>query len=462
MKIAKRKPNHLNRKSKESIETASNKLMKNIRWFKISLSLSLLLIFAVSLSAEEIFTPLEKNSLTGLTWEECVELAGKNHPDLVSAEEKLKQAKADKVITMSTYLPQVASSLTEKTSESAPTREKTDTYSFALTGTQLLFDGLKTPYDIAQAREGVKSLQFNYNVTSSNVRLQLRSAFVKLLKVQELLSITEEILQRRKQSAALVKLRYKAGREHKGSLLTAEANLAQAEFEVSQTKRNIKLAQRRLNKELGRRKFVPVKVKGDFKIIRSNMKFDFEDLAERTPFLQSLITQKEAARLGLKSAKVAFFPQIYANTSYGKSSTDIWPPERESWSVGAGMSFPIFGGGKRWATVSKSRAKLNQLQADERSGRDGVIFTLEETWTGFQDALDKVQVEEKFLKAAEERAKIAQTQYSSGLITFDNWIIIEDNLVSAKKSFLEAQADALIAEANWIQAKGGTLNDESR
>ncbi|MBA7676181.1 hypothetical protein ES703_84422 [subsurface metagenome] len=102
---------------------------------------------------------------------------------------------------------------------------------------------------------------------------------------------------------------------------------------------------------------------------------------------------------------------------------------------------------------------MNQTQADERSGRDSVILTLEETWTELQDAIDKVQVKKKFLKAAEERAKIAQTQYSSGLITFNDWIIIEDNLVSTKKSFLDAQADALIAEANWIQAKGGTLND---
>ncbi len=443
--------------------------MKNIRWFKIPLFLSLFLVFSISLYAEEMLTPLEVRIkgaavasgdllLTGLTWEECVKIARKNHPDLVSAEEKLNQAKANKAITTSNLLPQINSILSEKTSKSA-TKDRTDTYSYEVTGKQLLFDGLKTPYDIAQAKEEIKSSQFNYEVTSSNVRLRLRTAFVKLLRAQELLSITEEIARRRKQSAELVKLRYEAGREHRGSFLTAEANLAQAEFEVSQAKRNIKLAQRRLNKELGRPKFVPVRVKGVFGIIYSDRKkSDFEDLAERTPFLQDLIAQKEAARFGLKSAKADFFPQIYASTSYGKTASH-WPPNQEAWSVGASISLPIFEGAKRWATVSKSRAKLNQTQADERSGRDGVIFTLEETWTELQDAIDKVQMKKKFLKAAEERAKIAQTQYSSGLITFNDWIIIEDNLVSTKKSFLDAQADALIAEANWIQAKGGTLDD---
>ena len=101
---------------------------------------------------------------------------------------------------------------------------------------------------------------------------------------------------------------------------------------------------------------------------------------------------------------------------------------------------------------------MNQRQADERSSRDSVILTLEETWMTMQNAMETVAVQKKFLRAAEERAKIAQAQYSNGLISFDNWIIIEDDLVGAKKAFLDAQANAYIAEAEWIQAQGGTLD----
>jgi len=87
-----------------------------------------------------------------------------------------------------------------------------------------------------------------------------------------------------------------------------------------------------------------------------------------------------------------------------------------------------------------------------------VILTLGETWKNLQDAIDNVSVEKMFLGAAQERAKIAQAQYSNGIINFDDWIIIEDNLVSAKKAYLNVQANLLITEANWVQAKGGTLS----
>jgi outer membrane protein TolC len=122
------------------------------------------------------------------------------------------------------------------------------------------------------------------------------------------------------------------------------------------------------------------------------------------------------------------------------------------------LSLPLFEGGRRTAEVSRTKALFNQAQADERSGRDSVILTLEQTWTEFQDGIDRVEVQRKFLEASEERSKIAQAQYSTGLITFDNWTIIEDDLVRTKRSFLDAQGNALISEAEWLQARGETLD----
>ena len=392
-----------------------------------------------------------------LTWEDCIGEARKNHPDLASAQEKLNQAKANKAIARSNVFPEINSSLSKKTSE-RDSDEKTDTYSYGITGKQLLFDGFKTSSNIASASVNIKSAQYNYEVTSSNVRQKLRSAFVALLRAQKLLDITENISKRRKQSVQLVKLRYEAGREHKGSLLTAEANFAQAQFEVAQAKRNINVAQRQLTKELGRRKLTPIRVKEDFEIKYSNReKPDFEELAERNPLLKEVIARKEMAKFGLKSARADFFPQVYANASAGRSAS-AWPPDEDQWSAGITLSFPLFEGARRTAEVSRARSVLSQSEANERSSRDDVILTLEKTWTNFHDAVDKVKVQNKFLEAAEERAKISEAQYSTGLISFDNWIIIEDDLVRAKKSFLDSRANALIAEANWIQAKGVILN----
>lgn len=415
---------------------------------------------SINAGAEEILAPLEKSSLTGLTWQDCVREAKENHPDLVSAGEQIYQAESDKAITKSTYLPQISSDAAGKTSKTAG-KDSAETYSYGVSAKQLLFDGFKTAQDIAAAFANIKSAQYNYNVTSSDVRLRLRTAFVELLKAQELEDITEDIAKRRKQNLDLVQLRYEAGREHKGALLTSGADLARAEFEVTQAQRDISLSQRKLTKELGRSQKAQIKAEGNFEIAYVDEVPDFESLTDNTPFLRQLIAKKDTAGFGLKSAEAEFFPEVYANLSAGRTASK-WPPDKDEWSGGLSLSFPIFEGGSRIAKVDKARAKLNQTEADRRSGHDSIILTLEQTWKELQDAIDKVKVQQKFLEAAQERAKITQAQYSIGLVSFDDWSIIEDNLVQAKKAFLDAKANALIAQANWIQARGGTLDDATK
>ena len=416
------------------------------------------------------FLPGNATAEEVIAWKACVEEAKRDHPDLISAAEKINQYKAAKEITRSAYIPQITGNASEVTSKGATFgssdvqvgngRQASTSYDYSITGEQLLFDGFKTSYDLSAAERNIIAQKYNYDVTSSNIRLRLRTAYANLLAAQGLLKISEEIEARRKQNLELVRLRYEGGREHRGSLMTSEADLAQAVFDTNQARRSIFLAQRQLTKELGRGSFVPMTVDGDFSVREADSERpDFEKLCETTPLLEQLVAQKEAAKYGVKSAKAMFFPQIYASGTIGNTNINAFPDKNE-WSAGTSLIFPFFDGGNTIATVSKSKAVLGQAEADEKSGRDGVIYTLSNTWTTLQDAVEKVGVAQKLLEAAQERARIAEAEYSIGLLIYDNWIIIENNLVTAKRTFLSTERDALVAEANWVQAKGGTLDHD--
>jgi len=64
--------------------------------------------------------------------------------------------------------------------------------------------------------------------------------------------------------------------------------------------------------------------------------------------------------------------------------------------------------------VDQATAVFNQARANERSARDGIILTLEQKWATLQDAVQTVGVQKDFLDAAQERANIAESQYSLG------------------------------------------------
>jgi len=395
-----------------------------------------------------------------LSWIECIRESAKNHPDLIAALQTVKQSQGAKQETKSVLFPQVSADVTAETAKTAGSSKSSNSYSYGVSGTQLIFDGLKTINNVRAASEDINAAKEGFRFTSTTVRFRLRSAFIDLLKAEEMLRITEEIFRIRRENLELITLRYESGLEHKGALLTAEADLAQAKYGSSQTNRSVLVAQRGLIKEMGRKGFLPISVKGDFKVIeQSQEQPDFEKLARNNPSLLQLSAQRRSAEFSLKSAYANFFPEVSANGGANKTGP-TWVPKGEQWNLGIGLSLPLFEGGLRTAQVTQARALVNKLQENERSTHDGIILTLQQAWVGLQDALENVSVQRKILVAAEERSKIAQAQYSIGLVTFDNWTIIEDNLVSAKGNYLDAQAAALLAEARWIQAKGETLEYE--
>lgn len=415
---------------------------KSVRVIIISLIFSL--GFLNSVRGEEI-----------LTWQDCVKEAAKNHPDLIAAEESIKQSEASKKIAASSLFPQIDSNVDASRAKAA--KKTTDTYTYGVSGTQLLFDGTKTINNVNAAAENINAAKQGFRFASATVRFRLRTAFVNLLKAQEMLRITEEIYNIRRANFELVTLRYESGLEHKGALLTAEADLAAARYEISQAKRDVEVAQRELIKEMGRSQLTPVRVNGGFKVRDATKeKPDFETLAKNDPSLQQLMAQKNAAEFKVKSAYADFFPTLSGQAGADKTGSH-WSPQGDRWNLGLALSMPIFEGGLRLAQVSQAKSLLNQLQANERSARDSVVLTLEQAWATLQDAIDNVGVQEKSLVATQERSNIAEAQYSIGFIAFDNWTIIEDNLVKAKKAFLDAQANCLLVEAGWIQAKGETL-----
>ena len=401
-----------------------------------------------------------------LSWGACIQEAAKNHPDLIAAQESIKQSQASKNITASALFPQLDTNLSAGSSRTtsgkgdSATHSISDSYSYGVTASQLLFDGLKTINNVNAAKENIKASQQGYKFTSTQVRLRLRTAFINLLRAQELIQVTGDIVKIRRDNFELITLRYESGLEHKGALLTAEANLSEADFELAQAKRDIELAQRQLTKELGRKEFVPLVVKGNFTVIDAAKKRpNLEVIAESNPSLRQLTAQKNAAAFSIKSAYANFFPVLTGSAGANRSGSH-WLPGGDQWNTGLSISLPIFEGGLRLAQVSQAQGLFNQLRENERSTRAGIIVDLEQSWVALQDALETVVVQNKQLIATEERSKIAEAEYATGFINYDNWTIIEDNLVSAKTRYLNAQANALLAEANWIQAKGEVLEYE--
>jgi outer membrane protein TolC len=430
--------------------------------------LPLLLIFFV-LSGRLVFAE-------ELTWPQIVGEAMKNSPSLISAREKLNQAKAASWLPTSSALPQISASASGSKSGNEPGADATPTilggitynpsntygesYSYGLSAKQLLFDGFDTAQQMLKASEDLKAAELNYKIASSQVRYNLRQSYAQLMKAQKQVIITGQIYDLRKKQYNDIRLRYNSGTEHKGNLMNSEADMDEAQFEQDQASRQLDLAKLDLAYKLGRDKSEGLEIKEDFTASEATDKApDFDGLFKEN-YSQLLATaQTRSTGYALGSAISSMLPSVYLNGSLGRGGADLMP-ETTQWSFGLNMSFSVFDGGKSAAEIAQASAVLSQAKADEISADQQVIYGLKSVWNAFKDAVMTLAVQSKYLTATEERAQIADAQYSTGLIVFNDWTIIQDSLVSTQKSFVTAEAQLLISEAAWVQAKGGTLEDD--
>lgn len=387
-----------------------------------------------------------------LTWDECVRKVLADNPDIRGARESLRAAEADWKSSRATYLPDISASGSYSRTHAPRTG---DNFSYGVSGSQRLYPGLDDRPEVEQSAAQLDAARAGLASTVASVRYSLKSAFADMLFAQENIRLTEKIADRREQNVRLVKARFDAGREHKGSYLRLQAAAHQARFEVQQARRALRVAQRKLLQMLGQEKFSDVGVRGSLETDTPPSNPDIEMLSEQVPAVIEATANRRAAEAGLTVTRRRFGPTVSASASASRSSGK-WLPRIESgeWTGGISISLPLYSGTSEKYDVISAEAGVIRLQSSEKNAKDQAVYDLEDKLASLSDAIGQVAVQDDFLEAAKVRAQIGQAQYTSGLLSFEDWDIIENDLIDKQKSSLAGRRTALIAESAWQETLG--------
>lgn len=417
---------------------------------RIARTLALLLGILISAARAPAWTD-------DLTWEKALSIARKSNPDIRSSRSSVDAAKARYMAGFSGFFPQITGGLSAAHSDTAsdgatPSLDR----SMNLTAQQDLFSGFGTKSSLESARLAWQGEQAAARHTEARVRDDLRSAFIEVVYGSENVSLLSVIRDRRRDNRDMIQLRYKAGRENLGSLMRAGALFRRAQFELERASRQLASARKRLARTLGVAMDQAGSVKGNFSVNLSGTRPDFSRLALETP--QYLISryQRDKARSQVTLARADFFPALSVSGTGSRRATD-GGGDRDSWSAGAQVNYAFFSGAKSLNGLREARLSLEKSSADFEAVARETEVVLEETHSNFEDAAGLAQVQEEFLKAAEERAKISRAQYSNGLVSFQDWDLIESDLISAQKDALTARRGAVLAASAWDKILGRGL-----
>ncbi|MDD5678197.1 MAG: TolC family protein [Kiritimatiellae bacterium] len=391
-----------------------------------------------------------------VTWDDCVGELIRNNPQLSAAGAAVEKARTDVKGNYSPFLPQISASgsIGKSNTELDTGYQDSTSYQAGLSAYLNLFSGFGNVATLRRSQALLKIAEINLQATKAALSAALTQSFARLLYAQDFVRVSEIIANRRKENVNLVEMRFEAGRENKGSDLRSKAYFRQARFEVTQAQRGLKTAQQQMAATLGRHEIGILAVTGNWDSVDLPQGPDINALALQTPDYRNAETQVRAAREGVRIAYSDFYPSWSVNGAIGRSDDDSLIPKNDQWSVSTAISFPLFVGGQHWYAARGAKADQRKAEDTLLDTRNQMVSTLEDRFTAWQNAVEQIEVQNEFLRAAEVRSEIARAQYQNGLLSFEDWDLIENDLIDKQKSMLASRRDAMLARSAWEKALG--------
>jgi outer membrane protein TolC len=294
-----------------------------------------------------------------------------------------------------------------------------------------------------------------YDTTKARISFDLKTAYESLIYAIDFKVLTEEIIRRREENNRLVELRFESGRENKGSAYLSEAYLAQAKLDDLQASNAKRISSAQLARALGLDEYSDISINGPIPVNEPESGTpDLLKIALATPDYRQLEALENAADAGVTIARSGFYPSLDLTGTLGRQVSPVFVGAQDRWSVGIALTLPFLSGGSdfystRSAIDARTAAEFQRVNISRQ-----VRARLEQSYASYLEAVMKFKVDTSFKQATTVRAEIARKRYNNGLLTFEDWDVIENDLINRQKAYLQSKRDRVIAEAAWEQAQG--------
>lgn len=417
------------------------------------------------LTATFLFSASPAPATERITWQDCVDRVARQNPEIAAAREKLSSSTSKKKAAYSGFLPKLTGSGNVNRGNSYSFSQlggvplntpagDSSVSSVSLQLTQNIFAGFRDASLVEQTQANEEVSVATLDQSAVQASYDLRSAFAGLLYAQSYLDLSERIIKRREENAQLVELHFESGIENKGSVMLSKAFVGQARYDKTVARNDFDVARQQLARVMGLDDAKEFTISGGMPLSEPGPEPDLKAIAKATPVYRQSQAEEASRRAGVDLARANFYPSLDLTGTLSAQGNN-GPPSTSKRSLMLGMSLPIFAGGQDYHSY-KSAAAEYAAASYQRQGTDlKLLPTLKKAFRSWAESVEKVRVDKAFVEAAEVRAEIARKKYNNGLLSFDEWDIIENDLINKQKAYLVSERDRALAEAAWELAKGG-------
>ncbi len=419
--------------------------------FTFILIVQFTMVLCISGVAQEPASELDLSQ--PLTLEQCIQIGLEKSTSMRNArlnlaiqELRVKNARAG-------YFPQIFATGNYDFSDRIDFGFEPENYNLGLRGQYTLWDNGQREGNYAQAKERLSATSSRNKSIKQNLISQITEAYYNVLKSQELVKVSEQILERSQENTQRTRDFVEAGSLIPADVATAEVREANDVLSLLNNRNALQIAQARLPQIVGLDPGVLITVaidesyqlyqqRGTIQKIESSIEEAIQIALSNRPEFQETQSQLKEQEWTLTLAKLQRWPRLNADADYNVNLDD-YLREREdfsdfrSWSIGASLNFTLFDGGILSNRVKEVQLQLEQTREAASELERSVALDVRQAYLN--------------LKRSETAVDISKTQVLNAQLSLD---VIQGRFEVDKAILLEL----LDAQTGYAQALTNQVN----
>lgn len=393
-----------------------------------------------------------------LTLKECLDIADRNNPELISQQYKIKEMNSKYYQERSNIFPQIDASMSylrydwQIPSKKSLFGSSLDDYYAEISLKQILFAGGKYIARIKSSQATLDAEAQKYEQLRRAVYLSVEKAYYEQLRAQFALQIQKELIDKLNQQYNIAQLLYNSGKTTNLDVLKIQTQLASAE-DVTDNLKNLVYTRSLL---LGQAMGINESVNASFNLpeINENIKINTDCVKNEfahNPELQYIDDLVKKAEYDISAESKEIFPTIFFRANYFVEDKTFFPGN-SNWYVGLGLSMPLFHSGGIVSKINQAKYKKSQVIESQKQVKLNLTVKFQSARATVIDKLNRLRTTLKVLDLSKETLIAAELRYNTGRITATELLDAQAVWLNSKLSYINNIVDCMIslAEIEYI------------
>ncbi len=406
-----------------------------------------------------------------VTIEDCVRIALATNPALLASSHSTRSSEKAVLEAYSAYLPSLNGSFNATKASGTQTtaigsfdgESRFKTTSLRLNQNILSWSSWR---GIGQAKENREASRAGHRATRQDVVFRVREGFHNILRMKDLLEVSNDNLRVGEEQLKLAEKRKEVGAGVIADVLKAKAQVESNKLSVITAEKNLATSEATLLSSLGLDLMIPILPAEPDPI--DPLLPSYEESLELAKKIHPELKRQEhllaSARDGIGAARGEWFPSLSGQLSYQwqdarleneRSDGSIFLSESfdRNWSANLSLSVPLFNAGTL-SRIQQRKAEARSALWTLESTRQSVALEVREAILSIEENMKKMDVAERNVAAAEEDLRVSKGKYKHGLVPILDLIEAQVDLATARSEKVDAFYNYLTSQAALEKAIG--------